>query len=72
MDAGLKFLGKEYKEIGTSGSGVFRSADGLRQFRIDKTSIAGSHSPNVSHFHLEVLEEDAKKPVVINHIILSE
>ncbi len=33
-----------YREIG---DGVFRSADALRQFRIDSNSIAGNHAPNV-------------------------
>jgi tetratricopeptide (TPR) repeat protein len=72
LDAGLKFLGKEYNEIGKPGTGLFRSSDGLRQFRIDNTSIVGKHSPNVPHFHLEIFERGIKEPIVNNHIILME
>ena len=72
MDAGLKFLGKEYKELGKPGIGIFRSSDGLRQFSIDSTSIAGKHSPDVPHFHLELFEKGIKEPIVNNHIILME
>jgi hypothetical protein len=72
IEAGMKFLGDGYKEIGPSGSGVYRSKNGLRQFRIDKNSLAGNHSPNLPHFHLEILEKDAAKPFIINHIILLE
>ena len=72
MDAGIKFLGDGYREIGAKGSGVYRSADGLRQFRIDKGSLAGRHDPYVAHFHLESFKKNAKKPGVINHIVLLE
>jgi tetratricopeptide (TPR) repeat protein len=64
LDAGIKFLGEGYKEIGKPGTGLFRSKDGLRQFRIDKTSLA--------HFHLEMFEKDIKEPIINNHIILME
>ncbi len=57
METGIKFLGPEYEEIGKSGTGIFRSSDGLRQFRIDKNSIAGKHSPDMPHFHLEIFEK---------------
>jgi hypothetical protein len=72
LNAGLKFLGKEYKELEKPGTGIFRSSDGLRQFRIDSTSIAGKHSPDVPHFHLEVFEKGIKEPIVNNHILLME
>ena len=70
LDAGLKHLGQGYKEIGKSGSGVFRSADGTKQFRIDSNSLDGNHAPNVSHFHLETFKQGARKPTTNNHITL--
>jgi len=68
LKAGEKFLGSGYKEIGKSGSGVFRSADGTRQFRIDSGSLIGAHKPGVPHGHLEVYKPGAAKPIVNNHI----
>jgi RHS repeat-associated protein len=53
LQAGEKFLGPGYREIGKPGSGVFRSADGTRQFRIDGNSLSGNHAPGVPHGHLE-------------------
>ncbi|HFC6360674.1 TPA: HINT domain-containing protein [Neisseria lactamica] len=54
LDAGIKYLGSEYKEIGKSGSGVYRNKAGTRQFRIDNNSLEGNHAPNVPHIHLEM------------------
>lgn len=54
LDAGIKYLGSEYKEIGKSGSGVYRNKAGTRQFRIDNNSLEGNHAPNVPHVHLEM------------------
>lgn len=68
LKAGEKFLGSGYKEIGKPGSGVFRSADGTRQFRIDNGSLTGGHKPGVPHGHLEVYRPGAAKPTVNNHI----
>jgi hypothetical protein len=68
LEAGQKFLGSGYKEIGKPGSGVFRSADGTRQFRIDNSSISGNHAPGVSHGHFELYELGATKPTVNNHV----
>ena len=68
LQAGGKFLGPGYKEIGKQGSGVFRSADGTRQFRIDGNSLAGSHAPDVPHGHLETFAPGAAKPSANNHI----
>jgi hypothetical protein len=70
LDAGLKWLGDGYREIGKPGSGVYRSADGLRQFRIDKGSLAGSHSPGVPHVHFEIYAPGARVPSVNNHVPL--
>lgn len=54
LAAGLKFLGTGYKEIGKSGSGVYHSADGTKEFRIDSGSIDGAHAPGVPHVHFGV------------------
>ncbi|WP_059062468.1 hypothetical protein [Candidatus Protochlamydia naegleriophila] len=68
LRAGKKFLGTDYKQLGKSNSGVFRSADGLRGFRIDNNSLLGLHDPNIPHFHLEVFKSGANKPYINNHI----
>lgn len=70
LEAGIKFLGKNYQEIGKPGSGVYRSADGTRQFRIDKNSLDGKHAPNVPHFHLERIAPNTNKIITNNHIEL--
>jgi uncharacterized protein RhaS with RHS repeats len=68
LQAGEKFVGSGAKEIGKPGSGVFRSADGTRQFRIDNGSLTGSHSPGVPHGHLETYAPGAARPTANNHI----
>lgn len=69
LDAGMRFLGPGYREIGKPGSGVFRSADGLRQFRIDDGSLAGTHPPGVPHVHFEMYATPGNRiPVVNNHV----
>jgi hypothetical protein len=68
LEAGQKFVGDNYTEIGKPGSGVFRSADGTRQFRMDNGSLSGSHPPNKPHVHLETYKPGANKPTVNNHI----
>jgi hypothetical protein len=72
LTAGGKFVGPGYSEIGKQGSGVFRSADGTRQFRIDNNSLTGSHAPGVPHGHLEVYKQGASKPSANNHIPFTE
>lgn len=69
LDAGVTFLGTGYRELGKLGSGVFRSADGLRQFRIDSGSLAGAHAPGVPHVHFEVYATPtSRRPSVNNHV----
>lgn len=69
LSAGQQFVGPGYREIGNPGSGVFRSSDGLRQFRMDSNSLAGSHAPNVPHVHFEIYPSPtAPKPIVNNHV----
>ncbi|CCB91787.1 hypothetical protein WCH_CN15810 [Waddlia chondrophila 2032/99] len=72
LDAGQKFLGSGYREMGQSGSGVFRSADGLRQFRMDTSSLLGKHSPGYPHVHLELFKYGTREPYINNHIIFYE
>jgi len=68
LKADKDFLGQGYREIGKPGSGVFRSADGTRQFRIDGNSLSGNHAPGISHGHLETCAPGATKPLTNNHI----
>ncbi len=73
LELGEKFLGGKgnYKELGGSGTGVFRSNDGLRQFRMDESSLKGDHTPDVSHIHLEILDTSGGV-TSNNHIILEQ
>ena len=68
LNTGLRWLGPGYQEIGASGSGVYRSADGIRQFRMDNNSLSGSHSPGVPHVHLEIYAPNGRRPIVNNHV----
>lgn len=54
LGAGQKWLGAGYKEIAP---GVFRSADGLRQFRMTKADVLGRHGSIGSHVHFEALND---------------
>ena len=70
LDAAQKFLGEGYTEKGVN-RGVFRSADGLRQFRMDPDSLAGGHWPDIPHVHFEIFEHPGdKKASVNNHVPL--
>ncbi|MEV8478754.1 putative T7SS-secreted protein [Streptomyces sp. NPDC051173] len=72
LKAGIDFLGDGYKELGMN-RGVFRSADGLRQFRMDQDSLAGGHWPHVPHVHMEIFENPGdKKSMVNNHVPLAD
>jgi filamentous hemagglutinin len=68
LAAGLKFLGTGYKEIGKPGSGVYHSADGTKEFRIDSGSISGAHAPGVPHVHFGVKNPITGKYVSNNHV----
>ncbi|KKP36690.1 MAG: hypothetical protein UR28_C0039G0001, partial [Candidatus Peregrinibacteria bacterium GW2011_GWF2_33_10] len=71
LDAGQKFIGDDYKELGENGSGVYRSADGTKQFRIDDSSLNGQHDPYESHGHLENFDDaNDAHPSTINHVII--
>jgi len=68
LAAGLKFLGTGYKEIGKPGSGVYHSADGTKEFRIDSGSIGGAHAPGVPHVHFGVKNPTTGKYISNNHV----
>jgi RHS repeat-associated protein len=57
LSAGSKWLGAGYKEIA---SGVFRSADGLRQFRMTNADLLPTHGNIGSHVHFEALDDLGK------------
>ena len=52
-----RFLGKGYTEIAP---GVYRSADGLRQFRMTTADILGKHGKIGPHFNFEILDKAGK------------
>ena len=66
LEAGQKWLGPGYQEIGKPNSGVFRN--GPRQFRMDGNSLAGNHPPKLPHVHFEEYAPGASKPFVNNHV----
>jgi len=68
LQAGQNFLGAGYRELGNAGSGVFRSAGGLRQFRMDPRSLQGLHPPGVPHVHFELFNLGDILPYVNNHV----
>ena len=70
MEAGIKWLGNGYKQVGPPDRGVFRSADGLRQFRIDNNSLLGNHNPYKPHVHMEIVAPDGRTFISKNHIII--
>jgi RHS repeat-associated protein len=55
LELAIKWLRSGYKEVGQPGCGVFRSADGLRQFRMVTADIMGRHGKIGPHVHLEKL-----------------
>ncbi|MGW8947217.1 polymorphic toxin-type HINT domain-containing protein, partial [Streptomyces koyangensis] len=72
VNAGLEFVGPGYRELGVN-RGVFRSADGLRQFRIDGDSLDGNHWPHFPHVHFQIFARPKdKKSRVNNHVPLIE
>jgi hypothetical protein len=70
LQAGQDFLGVDYRELGQPGSGVFRSADDVRQFRMDPRSLEGLHAPWVPHVHFELYNPGDELPYVNNHVPL--
>jgi hypothetical protein len=70
IDAGLKFVGPGYREIGKPGDGVFRSLDGTRQFRIDSRSLEGRHRPFAPHISFETIDPITGKVLANNHVLI--
>jgi len=68
LSAGQKYFGPEYREIGKPGSGVFHSADGTKEFRIDSGSISGAHAPGLPHVHFGVKDPVTGKYISNNHV----
>ncbi len=69
LTTGEEFLGPNYVQIGKPDSGVFRSADGLRQFRIDNNSIDPARSQ--PHVSFEAFQVGQTTPYVNNHVFLT-
>ena len=59
-----RFLGKGYSEIAP---GVFRSADGLRQFRMTTADILGSHGNIGPHFNFEIFAPNNLRTPIKNY-----
>jgi hypothetical protein len=65
LTTGQKWLKPGYSELGKPGSGVYRSADGLRQFRMTDADIAGIHGGKPvkigPHVHFEKFAPTGEK-----------
>jgi RHS repeat-associated protein len=73
LSAGERWVGPGYQEMGGPGTGVFRSADGTRQFRVDEGSITGAHGDVGPHVHFETLDPNRRGRDAIlsnNHVPL--
>jgi hypothetical protein len=53
LSLGERWLKPGYLELGNSGSGVFRSADNSRQFRMSVADVVGRHGTIGPHVHFE-------------------
>lgn len=68
LETADQFLGTGYRTVNKE-RGIYRSEDGLRQFRMDSSSLLGAHSPNVPHVQFEVFESaQSTKPYITNHV----
>jgi hypothetical protein len=69
LDCGIKWLGPGYKEVAP---GVYRSADGLRQYRMAKGDLQGRGKiPN--HVHFEAFDTPAStKPIENLHVLIEK
>ena len=64
----FRWLGKGAKEIA---DGVFRSQDGLRQFRMTDRDILGLHGGDGPHVHFEALD-GAGQVIENSHVLLTD
>jgi len=62
-----KWLGPGYKEIAP---GVYRSADGTRQFRMTTSDLMGSHGNIGSHVHFETIGPDGRTITENSHVAI--
>ena len=71
LQLGEKLLGSGYKEVRKLGSGVFEKSVGeyTYRFRIDISSLSGTHPSRVPHIHVEILNSN-RRVIVNNHIPL--
>lgn len=70
LEIAERFLGAGYREID---NGVFRSADGLRQFRMTDGDILGRHGDIGPHFNFEVYDaSNLRKPITNYHMPISD
>jgi hypothetical protein len=60
-----KYLGPGSKEIAP---GVFRSADGTRQFRMTSSDLTGAHGDIGSHVHFESIGSDGRTITENSHV----
>jgi hypothetical protein len=69
LDCGIKWLGPGYEEVAP---GVYRSADGLRQYRMAKGDLQGRGKiPN--HVHFEAFDTPAStKPIENLHVLIEK
>jgi RHS repeat-associated protein len=70
LSLGEKWLGPGYKEIGPTNSGIFRSSDGLRQFRMRESDLTFQPNARFStpHVHFEAFVPGRRKAVENLHI----
>ena len=52
---GIRWLGPGYRQVGPTNSGVFRSSNSERQFRMTDADILGRHGSDGPHVHFETL-----------------
>lgn len=65
-----RILGKGYKEIAPD---VFRSADGLKQFRMTDSDILGKHGNTGPHVNFEIYDpRNLEKPITNYHIPITD
>jgi len=67
LDGAVRWLGDKYRQIR---SGVFRSADGTRQFRMRTGDLTDPRQG--SHVHFESIGPDGRKIVENSHVQIKD
>jgi len=70
LKLGERWVGKGYKEMGNKGSGVFRSADGTKQFRMTNSDITGAHGKIGPHTNFERIDNATGEVIKNYHVPL--